>query len=53
MKIASANEGVTKILITTWTNKFFFWYSNRKQRLDSCKREKNIGSGKKRSRERD
>jgi hypothetical protein len=24
MRISSANEGVTKILITTWTNKFLF-----------------------------
>jgi hypothetical protein len=24
MEIASANEGVTKILITTWTNSFFW-----------------------------
>jgi hypothetical protein len=49
MKIASAN-GVTKILITTWTNKFLFGTtteSKEGQRHDSCKREKNIGSGEK------
>jgi hypothetical protein len=47
--IASANQGVTKILITTWPNSVFLVQQPKRkqgQRNDLSKREKNIGSRK-------